>query len=237
MLRFSPVSLFNTLNVLVILTSSGCEQQRASRSVSPPSAEVCKEYEKVGGKTWAEWSVIWWQLVLAQPKEKNPLYDSTGKFSTVGQNGNVWFLYDTIEGKARRQCTIPAGKHLFFPVINIFMTSEEDEINTVRYSLVEAVNNAGIRMVKLDGQLIAVKQDYRLSTPPFRFKLPDNSANTLFPDLDSNHLGMAEGYWLMLKPLSPGKHTLQITGKLEMDERKIETHVDYELTVEEAKPN
>lgn len=228
---------FTCMIALLPIVTAGCEAKRVSRSISSPAAEVCKEYEKIEGKTWAEWSIVWWQRVLALPREKSPLYDTTGQFTMEGQKGNIWFLYDTIEGSAKRKCTIPTGKYLFFPVINAFMTSEEDKINAVRLSLIEIVNNAGIRIVKLDGQLIVVKQDYRLTTPPFRFKLPGNSANTLFPDLDSNQVGLAEGYWLMLKPLSPGKHSLQITGKLEIDERKIETHVDYELTVEEAKPN
>ncbi len=48
----------------------------------------------------------------------NPVEDNTGKFCGLGQSGPVWFLAGTFGGTVERTCTIPAGKALFYPLVN-----------------------------------------------------------------------------------------------------------------------
>jgi len=48
----------------------------------------------------------------------NPLLDQTGANAAIGQSGPVWFLAGTTGGTAERAITVPAGKSLFFPLVN-----------------------------------------------------------------------------------------------------------------------
>lgn len=61
----------------------------------------------------------WWQWVLSIPESVNPLLDETGDDCVVGQRGPIWFLAGTFfGGTAERECPVPSGTRLFFPVIN-----------------------------------------------------------------------------------------------------------------------
>src|SRR5262245_20854043 len=71
------------------------------------------------GKKLREWSAEWWQFVLSIPASENPLLDDTGQKCAVGQRGPVWFLVGTTGGPVTRACSLPEGKALFFPVLNL----------------------------------------------------------------------------------------------------------------------
>src|SRR5262245_50717964 len=72
------------------------------------------------GATYGEWAARWWQWAYKQPVDTNPLFDETGARIANGQSGKVWFLAGVINvsGSAERTGTIPAGKALFFPILN-----------------------------------------------------------------------------------------------------------------------
>ena len=71
------------------------------------------------GKTYGAWSSAWWQYVAAQPVSSNPLFDPTGAGCRNAQSGKVFFLVGDATSP-RDQCTVPAGKALFFPLVNAF---------------------------------------------------------------------------------------------------------------------
>jgi hypothetical protein len=62
----------------------------------------------------------WWQWALETPASENPLTDTTGQFAAVNQSGRVWFLAGNPGGTTVRTITVPAGKALFFPIVNVF---------------------------------------------------------------------------------------------------------------------
>jgi hypothetical protein len=72
------------------------------------------------GLTYGEWSAKWWQWAMSIPTKDSPIVDKSDAKCAVGQNDpNVWFLAGTGGGEADRVCAIPAGKAIFFPVINV----------------------------------------------------------------------------------------------------------------------
>jgi hypothetical protein len=80
--------------------------------------------ESCANRTYAEWSAAFWQYALGQPTTSNPLADPTGANCQVDQSGQVFFLAGTFDGSAVvRDCVVPAGKTLFFPVITIIDVS------------------------------------------------------------------------------------------------------------------
>ena len=58
---------------------------------------------------------------MGLPQENHPLFDETGEDCDVGQSGKVWFLGGVINetGSASRECTVPTGKAIFFPILNV----------------------------------------------------------------------------------------------------------------------
>src|SRR5215831_10665104 len=62
----------------------------------------------------------WWQWALETPASENPLTDTTGQFAAVNQRGRVWFLAGNSGGITIRPITVPSGKALFFPIVNVF---------------------------------------------------------------------------------------------------------------------
>ena len=85
----------------------------------------------------------WWQWILDIPKEINPLLDETGANCDVNQQGPVWFLVGTpgdsetggiITGSVDRDCGIPEGKKILFPIINTFCSELNDQ-NATRIAL------------------------------------------------------------------------------------------------------
>jgi len=71
------------------------------------------------GNSYGEWSARWLQWVFSIPAATNPAADTTGANCGEGQAGPVWFLAGTfINTAVTRACTVPAGKALFFPLVN-----------------------------------------------------------------------------------------------------------------------
>jgi hypothetical protein len=76
---------------------------------------------KPAGQSYARWAAEWWQWVLGIPAATNPFADKTGENCTQRQVGDVWFLAGSMASDTvTRNCNIPAGKSLFFPLTNQF---------------------------------------------------------------------------------------------------------------------
>lgn len=209
---------------------------------------------KVYGKTYGEWAAEWWKWALSLPEGMNPVQDDTGEFCTLGQAGPVWFLAGSfgVTG-VERKCTIPAGKAIFYPLVNAFWIDEPgDEVFTdeeVRTLLVTTAGGDGACQLTstLDtfdtrnlGELPApvtahLQPVVRAQSPRITIELPED--NILgFPPGPNERL-IAEGYWVMLPPLTPGKHRLNLHGAAcaeteeGMLEKTFETDVTYHLRV------
>src|SRR5215475_11131987 len=72
------------------------------------------------GQTYGRWAAEWWQWALGVPAAVNPLTDTTGEHCAQRQVDKVWFLAGSLTGPVVRACEVPAGKSLFFPLINNF---------------------------------------------------------------------------------------------------------------------
>jgi hypothetical protein len=73
------------------------------------------------GQSYADWAVAWWKWIDSIPYAVNPLQDHTGQDCAEDQSGQVWFLAGVsggAGGTANLSCTLPAGKHIFFPIVN-----------------------------------------------------------------------------------------------------------------------
>ena len=160
----------------------------------------------------------------------------------VGQRGPVWLLAGTFSGgSATRNCSIPQGEWLFFPVVN-FVNFNTPNCNqgpgnlsaeTLRSQIVTIVDGATNLSVKLDGE--PVKNIVRVKSVVFAVTLPVD--NVFGPNACGVNMGLSgvfspaidDGFYTLLPPLSAGKHTLHIHG--EMPAAGVTVDVTYNLTI------
>jgi hypothetical protein len=164
------------------------------------------------GQTYAEWNALWWRWFISLPLDKNPSY---GADCSNGQLGSVWFLAAPGGTTATVNCNVPNGKALFFPVINtecsnlesapFFGATEADR----RACAKKIMDGATGLSATIDGVPVQDLNSYRSSSPNFSFVAPDN--NVLFVPAGSGQ-SVGDGVYLLLNPMSTGKHTIHITG-------------------------
>jgi hypothetical protein len=217
---------------------------------------------KVYGKTYGEWAAAWWQWATSFPDGMNPVQDEDGHLCNLGQSGPVWFLAGTFGGTGvERDCTIPAGKALFYPLVNTTWVDcpdsgdadvTDDEVRWILANWSAAGDSACQLTSTLDTYQVFgqdqpapvsgwMRPTVRTQSPVYQMNLPENSviAGSCAPPLPEGPTGraIAEGYWVMLPPLTAGEHVVTIHGAA-CDAPiggNFETGVTYHLTVKPAK--
>lgn len=194
-------------------------------SVKPPNEEEVK-------KSWIR--------LLSLPRKVNPALDMTGVNCQVGQpSERLWFLQSTLGGSASRTCTIPAGRDIVCNVLSCELSDPElpgEKYADLEKRAREAFDNTNkILNFEVDGKKVGISEadwenaGYRITTSISEIGLPDNN-------LFEVHTGLtrfaADGYYVKLTGLEPGRHTLFFGGAiLGKDKQPVfETAVHYNLT-------
>ena len=171
------------------------------------------------GKSYGDWAADWWQWALAQPGNLNPLNDTTGANCMQGQFGKVWFLAGSLfDNAVNRTCAVPAGKALLFPVVitaYISLKSDSPQQQTLEFLRTQAssgVTGASSLTTTIDGVSVPdIMQRYREKSTPFSKVLPEGNILGI-SQLFSLGLGVDEGWYLVVKPLAAGSHTIHFNG-------------------------
>lgn len=187
-------------------------------SVLPPTA---KKY----GKSYAEWTAEWWKWYAKIPASIHPAPDETGEYCDQGQDGKVWFLAGTWSSPIERDCTVPVGTAIFFPIINVECSTLEEPpfYGGNEEELRQCVENIGFSdadelIVTIDGKEVTNPLVYRLDelSPIFEITIPND--NILGVDIGDEEWmtgqSVAGGYYIMLPPLSRGEHVIYFKGVL-----------------------
>jgi hypothetical protein len=200
--------LFIFAGLIIPLIVSNVEGSDISQQVYPINS---KPY----GLTYGEWSTKWWQWVSSIPTKDNPTVDETGAKCAVGQNNsNVWFLAGVGGGEVTRACSIPAGKAIFFPVLNVECDYLSPDIKTesdLRKCAKDDQDKATNLQATVDGVAIPDLKKYRVQSPLFNMTLPEDNVMGYRPGTTQ---AVSDGFWIFLKPLPAGKHELHFTGSL-----------------------
>jgi hypothetical protein len=156
------------------------------------------------------WSAAWWQWALSQPVAGHPFIDDPAFDVRAGQQGPVWFLA-TPFGTVERHVTIPYGKFIFLGLLNGESSSLEGSATKAEQRDVADFQADHIRDVAcvIDGVAVPNIQSYRFLSPQFRFNAP---TPWIFGETGGRGTAVADGYYLMVAPLSRGTHTIRITG-------------------------
>lgn len=203
-------SNMRVIHVTFVLAASFLSPAVAQTEIAVPPAE------RVANTSQADWSKAWWQWAGSFDRADSPVADRTGTNCHLKQDGPVWFLAGTY-GTQRtiRTCKVPRDKYLFFPLINyvVMPTTQTASCGAAccpsfaqtAKSITDEPSNL---VLELDGRRIHDLARYRQATTEcFDMGALSEPKYRVFPST-------ANGYYVMLRPLSPGKHVLNFGGML-----------------------
>ena len=179
------------------------------------------------GTTYEDLAGAWFQWAWNIPSEVNPILDQTGEFCDINQEGKIWFLAGNFGGVSERTCTVPAGKALFFPLLNGLSLAPEfgETEDEIRQDVNDDIDcrttpeppppeeNCVVDLVcEIDGVPLQDLYAYRTESPEGGFVLSIEEGGLLnqfgFAPGDREP-AVADGYWILLAPLSKGRHVIE----------------------------
>lgn len=186
---------------------------------------------------WLEWA-------LAQPWNEGPINDPTGEGCGIGQQGPVWYLAGTSGGPATRECDVPVGKKLFFPLINRWCVFPEEYYPTEE-SIEEAIPyreawlddqyaNTCDLTLRIDGQEVLsfdeLYEDLYIRVDEL-FEVDVHDEHWAPEYFSGGSMPMiADGNYALIPPLPPGDHVIEFGGEI-CGDYPFETSVTYVLHV------
>ena len=193
-------------------------------TVLPPTG-TCPPAATLYGFDYADWAAKWWQWTLSQSTDQT-------NFVSGPIAGPVQFLAGSPASDTEtRSVQVPAGVALFFPILSTYADNSGCPTftsNTVAQLQAEADGNWSYvteATCTIDGVAVAGLDNpqttsYFTEATPFSYTtaLSDSILYTPAYDLTCIPGGttigpaVADGVYLMLAPLAPGKHTLHFTG-------------------------
>ena len=220
---------------VVALTLLIAPEAGAAVSVVAPSADIA-------GQSQLDWAQAWWRWVLSVPAANNPTADKTGADSGLNNNGPVFFLAGNFGGVSTRTIDIPAGKPVFFPVVNSFFVpinldgtynpspcASPLTLTCALQQVTPLADSAEDMSVAIDGISLTnaqVKLFRQTSASYFSVGLPDDnvlgvtpitsydqcSSTGLSPNQSCANLWVQDGYYIALNGLSRGTYVLNFQG-------------------------
>lgn len=213
---------------LLALATVGDVAQADSAPVLPPNSTAY-------GKTYDEWATEWWLWATELPADDtHPLIADGAMDCSPGQEGKVWFLGGVYSDSdtAERECEVPVGKALFFPVVNVLCSPLVGDfgplpllkcpLNPLAYDWPGTDFQVRPLFASIDGVEVENLEDYyTLSQETFHIgPLPDPSL--LFSEFHPEWAppgaegdAATGGYYLLLPPLSKGEHDIIFEGEIE----------------------
>lgn len=175
------------------------------------------------GLTYGQWSARWWQFALQQTNLNICTPDRP--------RSRVTFLAG---GSVLPSCTVPVGMATMFPVFNVEWsvaeaqaqqmvtptqsclipglpngTSDADLLACATAQANQAVGMGASLEADVDGVTLHNLPNYRAVSPPFNFTA---AAGNPFGVPTGPSRAVADGFWIILTPLSPGMHTIHFAA-------------------------
>jgi hypothetical protein len=197
------------LSILSMLSFAGI----VSTNINAQIAELVAPEVKVAGRSQNEWGDRWWQWAFSFGADDSPVADTTGENCQLKQEGDVWFLAGTYESvRTIRKCTVPAGKHLFFPLVNyVYYPGRQGgklKCEALKQNAAELTDDVSMLVLELNGKRARGLEKHRFSSDAcFDLDVRRVPVRDMYP-------AAANGYFVMLKPLPPGKYELNFGGLL-----------------------
>lgn len=198
----------------------------------PESELLFAPDDKPFGRPLSDWTIEWWKWLLSIPKPDNPALHNTNKTFGISQyNEDVLFVAGITGGYAEREIAVPTGKAILLGVINFTTSfSEEPHLKNDSDLIARAKSDIDDIVSKdafINGERIYDLDNYRISSSPFDLVLPENSLYGVPPGPTR---GISDGYWLFLKPLTPGKHEIFAAGSCSSGKTSVTCTYKFNVT-------
>jgi len=164
------------------------------------------------GLSYEEHIIKDWKQNLSTPIDKSPMEDKTGERTFYGSDPNspLVYLSRNSGGSTERNCKVRSGVGCFISVGDAVYSEGEKPGSTVEQLQalpIQDQDNATDVFLKIDDQEFNFEDlnKYRFHTGEFDVEFPQNA---LFGARPGHSKAAADGYYVITKPLSPGKHTI-----------------------------
>jgi hypothetical protein len=211
-------------------------------ALASPIALAQAEQSARAPRASGELAAAWWQWALSKPAEDFPLFGGDPTYTeeqcngepVTATQGETWFLAGSAgTTSVERTCSMPAGSQLFFPVVNYVWVFTDPETDTDRQAR-ESVQGfmRGLlsdpefsMVVTVDGE--EVHRIVRAKSQFFDVQLPEDN---VFGEPAGTYRALADGFWVKLRPLSEGEHTIHWV--MNAPNSGFSQDVTYHLTVQ-----
>jgi hypothetical protein len=164
-------------------------------------------------QTTSDWIITWYKWMLAQ--NPSATFDQTGNLTMKYQpvNSPVYFLAEEHNSIAQnRHIVMTHGKTILFPAVTALVLSYDTHADLAKFSrgvdTVIASQQPHTAYAFLDNKPISTTF---IKTPIFRIHTYAHNA-ALGNYHDGDALAITAGYWVFLRPLSVGDHTISLYG-------------------------
>jgi len=207
------------LAAAILMLAAGTNAQAAEQNPNPGVIPPGSSYR---GLTYGEWGARFWTKLFAIPVvEGSHPYLTGGAFE-----GDMGVVFLTASGNgATFDITIKAGTPILTPILNSecsvlepdpFHGDDEAELRACANGHMD--NTSGL-FASIDGVPVNDLGNYRVESPLFEFTLPEDNLFAFF-GLDApggtTSPAVDAGVYLLLAPMSVGKHTLHIEGSFDL---------------------
>ena len=177
--------------LLLVCLVAGCGGEQDPPAEAPAAtAESTPDPEQL--------ALEWWKWAVRRPKGQDPVSDHSGSRCAQDQPDDVFFLAGSTGGAVRRRCEVPAGRPLFFPVLNVLCPQ-----SVGKRSCGKVVREAEVR-VQVDGQ--AADTAFIVSGPFEPQADPKSSFAVTGPK------AVAAGHYALVDALDEGRHRIRFEG-------------------------
>ena len=207
--------------------SSSADLRHRDDSTNPNPMLFPKDAQPYG-RPMSRWAELMWSYIYGTPIDRNPFFETTGKFCAVNQDGPVWFLPavpgSTLGTNISRSCTIPADRAIMLqmssalndypcPDPNFHPAPGQSLYDFLISAISPLFDNVTGFTVTLDGVNIQDPLSYRFFSPDVFSFNADLSLVAFDSCVTQRHmLGVVDGFYLLFKPMTPGKHTIVLIG-------------------------
>lgn len=156
------------------------------------------------GETYETWAQRWLQWAFGTPIPDNPIVES-GCDNLVGR---IWFMPHTYIGnRAKIHCTISDRTPVLLSAGGVLCDTSDGPASgsELRVCAINEFDSLSNFRVWVDGVRIQELEQWIFLTPVFSIRYPEDN---LFGVVPGTYRAAAKAYMLMLRPLSPGRHTV-----------------------------
>jgi hypothetical protein len=177
-------------------------------------SEVYPSTSRPFGTSYVTWTERWFQWAFGTPVDTNPIAHPEN--CTTNLHGSVWYMPHTFVGStAKTHCSIPRGTSILLSPGGALCDATEvpGTWRALRSCADQTLAMLYNMQVFIDGQELGNLEPFDVVTPLFQIRYP---ADNLFEVRAGSYNALAMGRFVMLRPLTPGRHTIVVRDEADV---------------------